>query len=333
MRNKVEFCIVQHVPDLLRRESKNVGVVVSDGRRLRARFLGEIAPGDLDLRRVPPSIVPDKTLYAEWHANWGRALASREVDSSALSHDDLLGDPRIQRLLREAKPGYEVQVSGEWYTETPIDTDLDLDRVVLALYRRIVDTSASAFGGTLESGQGDAVLPRRSHWQALQLEATITEVFRQRQILGQTPDVFTPHPVRLNYPVRGKNPVPHVPKFVQDNGSRYVMEHVDFNVANPEIAREHAAYTAYMLSDILKAVPNSASSNEIVSIAVVNRVTDAEARRQAGGDAFTLVEAQEYGLAVLAGADQAVRLVHWDDPSSRERFIEERVAIARGSLI
>lgn len=333
MSNKVEFSVVQHVPDLLRREPRNVGVVVSDGHNIVARFMGETAEGELDLRRVSSSIVPDKSLYAEWHASWRRALASDVLSSTPrIAQTGLANDVRFKRLLEGGKPGYEAQVIGDWYSEAPVRSQTDLESVLLQLYRRVVDSSALPLGQFEIPSESAFGFGRRSYAHALELETTITEVFRQHNILGQTPDVFTPHPVKLNYPVRGKNPIPHVPKFVQENGQRFVMEHVDFNVANPEVAREHAAYAAYMLTDVLKAAPLPGSKDSIVSIAIVNRVGDAEARRAAGGDAQKLVEAQEYGLAVLAGSEETVTLVHWDDEVSRKQFVDERIAIAHGRL-
>ncbi len=125
--SKVIFFLVQHVKDLLRKEPRNVGVIVTDGERLVARFLGETVPGTLDLRRVSPEIVPDRALYAEWHQEWRRQLVEQDV--------------AVERMIAESSPAFWILYGGEWYMETMSDP-INLERLTDEIYRRVVSLDA-----------------------------------------------------------------------------------------------------------------------------------------------------------------------------------------------
>lgn len=65
--------VVKYMPDLTRREPRNVGVVVTDGETIDARFLGE-RDGRLNLNRVPRWI-PSRRTYRTWVRYWRSVIA------------------------------------------------------------------------------------------------------------------------------------------------------------------------------------------------------------------------------------------------------------------
>lgn len=153
----------------------------------------------------------------------------------------------------------------------------------------------------------------------------IAHAFEVAQILASKPgqaEAFIDHPVLTNVPVEGTLPEPHLPRFVQENGRQYVMEHVDFT-RSAERGREHAGYAAYMLGGIREG--STRSSRDVEPIAVVNRIRPGTARRAESKK----IEAQKYGLGALENI--GVRIVRWDDPLERQQFILERVQVARSA--
>src|SRR5688500_14327361 len=111
--SKVTFHVARHVPDVIRNEPRNVGVIVSDRERLVARFMGETSPGDLDMRRVHSNVVPDRSLYAEWHRQWRSALASATIEGTRTPHVK----HAVAQLVADSTPSFAVQLGGEWYVE------------------------------------------------------------------------------------------------------------------------------------------------------------------------------------------------------------------------
>ena len=334
---KLTYFVARHIPDRIRNEPRNVGVIVTDGSRVVARFVGETScEGDLDLRRVSSSLVVDRGLYAEWHRAWRRLLAA-DPDALPMPRVTLWANgtapetaastealhPHIAALLATSSPSFLVQPGGDWYVDVGEQQEADVARLTDDIYRRLVDHTAAALAAQ-ETALTVAPSLRLPVARSVELGQAIADAFAKRNILegAGTRGLFAAYPIRLDQPVRGSNPVPHTPQFVQENGYDYVIEHVDFDVAAAELAREHAAYASYMLTDICK---HNARAKPIT---VVNRVAAAEARRAAGGAAEAVVEAQEYGLAVIA--ENELRVVHWDDQRERTLFLDEREAVARG---
>ena len=86
MTTSPHWLVVKYMPDRRRREPRNVGVIVSDGRRIEARFLGEDAAGELDLRRVPRWVKSRSTFRT-----WVRYLRDRIPAVSATDLGELIG--------------------------------------------------------------------------------------------------------------------------------------------------------------------------------------------------------------------------------------------------
>src|SRR5579862_8869860 len=77
----MHYLIAQHIPDPFRQEPKNVGVVVAGAGEVRARFVGEVAPGQYDGRKTRWFAFPD--VYRQWIDYWRSLLSSTAPDDLA----------------------------------------------------------------------------------------------------------------------------------------------------------------------------------------------------------------------------------------------------------
>ena len=94
-----DWYLVKHVPDLMRNEPINVGVVVTGDGRARARFVGEREDGTIDGRRVP-RIVEGLETFKAW-----AAFIRREAEAGRL-------DERIASLARRGGDSFVLERRG-----------------------------------------------------------------------------------------------------------------------------------------------------------------------------------------------------------------------------
>src|SRR6266699_384568 len=65
MSAQARYIIAKYVPEILRNEPRNFGVIVWSPEKLDARFSGETGGGGVDGRKIP-EWVKSKTSYKEW---------------------------------------------------------------------------------------------------------------------------------------------------------------------------------------------------------------------------------------------------------------------------
>jgi hypothetical protein len=81
----VQWFVVKHVPDLVRREPRNIGVILLIGDTALSRFLGEQSDGEIDGRTVPQ--FGNHLVYKAWVKRWkalrdqGAEALQRQVES------------------------------------------------------------------------------------------------------------------------------------------------------------------------------------------------------------------------------------------------------------
>jgi hypothetical protein len=218
----VRYFVAQYVPDLFRKEPRNVGVVVSSGASLAARFVGESAPGSFDGRKLRGFSYPE--IYKEWVLYWRKMVASNDVEA----------------IVRSSREHYIVGPGGE-VTDTGDDP---LDSVVNYLYSTLVsDGGFQEALSPLEPAAADEVSSLRDD---------VKRSFQSLALLEQSAGEPVAHPVRINVAVRGKS-LEHRPAFSQANGSLYAMEPVDLTVLRRRTAVDHAGLAAYMFKDLREA--------------------------------------------------------------------------------
>lgn len=100
--NTAEYLIVQHISDLFRRETRNVGVIVRIKGETNGRFYGEIEPGKIDGRQTRD--LPYPGIYAQWVRYWHRTLSTKngsawdEILNSATGNYQVLNGGSVDRI-------------------------------------------------------------------------------------------------------------------------------------------------------------------------------------------------------------------------------------------
>jgi hypothetical protein len=218
----MRYLIAQHVSDPFRREPRNVGVFVADGSVVRARFVGENAPGQYDGRKLRALAYPD--VYKQWVAHWRSILANTQDPFDALANG------------RAAH--FQVIEGGDISSHTTGT----LDDAANYLFALLVSEGgfAEAVGGVTDVDE------------AASLRELVSDDFGQANILasGEELPALVRYPVRRNGLVTGKAGVAHKASFVQENGRLTVMETVDFAPRNKEAGKDHAGLACYMFDDL-----------------------------------------------------------------------------------
>lgn len=267
------YLIAQYIPDLFRREPKNVGVITWRGIEVVGRFFGETDTGEIDGRKIKSFRHPD--IYRQWVTYWRSLLQRRGVEG-------------ISQLLDPSVSNYRIIKGGEVSgTEEDAITD-----VLNYLYALIVS----------EGGLREALgLSADLSMAAGNFKALVAEQFDAVQILApenQQLPLGIAHPIYRNLPIPSSTAEPHKPSFVQQNGLLYVMEIIDFSIREKDRAKDHAGLTSYMFDDLKKQqLPNG-----VRTIAII--------RKRDEDDEHASVR---YGMAILREeAHEVVNWLHLD---------------------
>lgn len=131
------FLVAKYVPDRLRMEPRNIGVVLWTPERVLARFRGESIdqPGQVDGRAV--RFTNDTRIYKRWIRYWRQELSKQELLPPA-------GGPRVRRtepgfveaLLDRTRASYYLEDGG--LILDPVQAD-DTAELLGELYGRLVE--------------------------------------------------------------------------------------------------------------------------------------------------------------------------------------------------
>ena len=220
MDGRAEFLLAQYHRDPIRREPKNVGVIVLTDRGAAARFLGERAGSDIDLRTVRWSREP--AIYQQWVEHWREELDSSEGDL-------------IKRLSRTNGGNFDVIPGG---AVTGINGDSPAE-ICAHLFPLMVDADAEA--------DPDATTEVDSSLK--EMARDITKRFSDLGILGGRVHNPPPNPVWVRPTVKGKR-AEHQPQYSQVSGIPCIMEVVNFMAVRKSPVKDHAGWAAKMFDDI-----------------------------------------------------------------------------------
>lgn len=140
------FQVAKFVPDLLRDEPRNIGIILWSRERVVARFLGEKPerPGEVDGRSIP-AFVTDPSVYRQWVRFWQAEIKKPGIEP-------IRGGALIPRAsdaflpaLRESGRGSYVLVDGGDLLDIGGDDEVDLHAALMQLYTALVDS-----GGAVE---------------------------------------------------------------------------------------------------------------------------------------------------------------------------------------
>ena len=112
------YLVAKYIPDILRREPSNIGIMLYDEGKWFTRFLGEDpSTGDLDGRRFRQKFSSQET-YREWYHFWTKAIVRGLEDQNGTvvcpddnSFVDVLCDANSPQFLVEM--GAHIQKSKE----------------------------------------------------------------------------------------------------------------------------------------------------------------------------------------------------------------------------
>ncbi len=225
MSGSVTYYLVQYIPDELRRESTNVGVILQRGQSITARFFAE---RHQSLGKVAETVARRRVrfpkIYGQWLKYW----------RNMLQH----GEDGLTKILDAEQVNFRVFAAGTVEATGSAIIDDVADRVFMDL----VDARSEA-------------RPDKSRATNARLQAAIAAEFRRRNLMTAGP--FIKHPVLSGQQIPG-TVAPHEPSFVQTNGMPRVMNAIGFP---PSISRrgiaDKAGATAFMMNDIKAMNPNS----------------------------------------------------------------------------
>ena len=221
MANSVQYLVAQYVPNPLRQEPRNVGIVAKYGQLAGCRFVGENRHGKMDGRKLRLFRFPD--VYKQWVEYWKASLA-READIDSLTEDNAAN----YRLVRG---GFVVDIGTD-----PIED------VVSYLFRELV----------AEDGDADAVRVSDAVAAIPSFRSELSNTFKRRGLLySSIPErsLFAHYPIVQNRELSGTSTAIYRPQFSQENGTLFVMESFDF-AGKPSDIEGSAGLAAYMYRDI-----------------------------------------------------------------------------------
>jgi hypothetical protein len=232
------YYLVQHTPDVMRKETLNVGVIVEKGESRAAWFLGEREPaGEIDRRSLRS--VSDHQVYKMWVRHWRKWLNTSEWQA---------------HLLDPTRETFSFLPAGE-VTDTGTDT---ASQIANYLFSMLVS------GGGLQEATSSPELDAESvvHMDLL------TEL-RRRKITPSTGN--SRHPVYEGREVRGES-MWHPIAFYQELGKEaWAFDSLNLATRYRQHVRERAGYLAFVFSDIRR---RRKREKKVVNTTAVVTVTD-----------------------------------------------------------
>lgn len=235
------YYIAQHMPDILRKEKRNIGVLVQKGEFLAARFVGEKEPGGLIDKRSLRSF-PDPKLYCMWVRHWRKEMQRKDWEKALFEN---------QKVTYQFIPGGDV-------TDTGTDT---VDQVANYLFSILVS------GGGLKEAIGE---PPDSE-EVAEIKADFHSELRRLKLLPSVAPQTVRNPVYEERDVKGKSNW-HRMSFVQDSPAElWAYEPLNLTTSAKRHMRERAGYLAYVFTDLTLA---NSPTGQTVNASVILRVND-----------------------------------------------------------
>ena len=223
----IKYLVAKHIDDPFRNETRNVGVILTRGAEVYARFVGEREDGVFDARKLGTRF-RFAGAYTQWREYWR----------------DLIHERNLDEAISTKSANYFVEAGGE-LTDEGSDS---LTTVCDFLYKLVVSDGGAnaAFDQSEEEATGS------------DLSADIRDALKSFNILADGRDLIIRHPVEQDALVTGQK-VQHKPSFSQRNGRLSIFEYLDLSSPRYNKTKERAGWMAYMFSDVHDADPNADS--------------------------------------------------------------------------
>ncbi|MHB8523138.1 MAG: hypothetical protein ACYDH9_20630 [Limisphaerales bacterium] len=133
--NVARYLIAKYIPDLVRYEPRNIGVILWCESGVRARFWASDAHGNVDGREVP-GFVASTSAYQQWIQTWLRLISSTQIEFIGKGElADVKSPAFLEALLTSSNGNYILQPGGELFEEI---TPANIVGATDFLYRSIV---------------------------------------------------------------------------------------------------------------------------------------------------------------------------------------------------
>lgn len=295
--NEIQCYLAQYIPNLLRRETTNVGVVLRCEGTVVGRFFAELIHSDASRssRKRPTSreVSIDKkvastrvlfpSIYRQWVEYWRYQIG--------------LGVGGLESALNDDGSNFVL-------TPTAFISDLKggtLRSMLDECYRLMVDPTNDV---------------RPDHQpQDPSLYHTIRNEFEKSSILAKTKRQLVPNPIIAHAPVTGRV-VPHEVSFVQKSKDLVVMQAVNIRSSQAKKAIGMSAQsTAYMFEDVRAARDDRGIKTIALVKAEISPSEDKTVER-----AFDIL------------SDAAHEVVNWSDQKQRDSFLNARYLAAYSTI-
>jgi hypothetical protein len=215
----VRYFLAQHMPDVIRRETRNVGIVVEMNGVVVAKFLGEKEPGALDGRSI--SGVSDAKLYRMWVRHWRKVIAKDDWQA---------------RLFADNRTTYGF-ISGGEVSDTGADS---VDDVCSYLFSMLVS----------KGGLSEVIATEVESETVAEIKTDMRSEMRRRGIMKSVAGQGVRHPVYEDWSVKGRERWQQVTFFQESNDEAWAIEPMNLSTRYKQAARMRAGYLAYLFSDI-----------------------------------------------------------------------------------
>jgi hypothetical protein len=87
------YMVFKYIPDMIRMEPRNIGVMLWNDGAIAARFLDK------------PDFVTSESAYAQWIDYWSKELKKMEITSAMTGEKAPVTSPRFLEVLQESSKG------------------------------------------------------------------------------------------------------------------------------------------------------------------------------------------------------------------------------------
>jgi len=134
MVTRPRYILAKYVPEVLRNEPRNIGVIIWTPWGVRAQFLGD-EKGSLDARKIP-SWVQSRESYREWIGSWRSALIQKKARAADGSDVSAKEAGFLDALRLTSKGNY---VLGDTGSVLDTITEDDSDALLAYLFSTLVE--------------------------------------------------------------------------------------------------------------------------------------------------------------------------------------------------
>lgn len=209
--SKKLLAVVRFIEDPVRDEPRNVGVIGWDTGKTAARFLGEDEELSLNLRRVPPSRVPDRQTYREWVKFWRTHLEQGEVHDPERKGEVRADEPTfLDALANVTRGNFELRLGAEAYAPAERDLRSVVDEVFVRMVSEYPETEEAE--EKEDRGITHRQLAQEAYWELLRNDFEEKQDFqRNYRLFGRTRK-GAEVPAVFDFGVLPPEPLPLIPE-------------------------------------------------------------------------------------------------------------------------